>query len=578
MSGTELAPGVKLARSVQAEACTGGRVAIPVHFAALADATPLSAPVQALSFDFQSAESLLCKGTNATGINIGPWAYRHRQLSVTVTATGALDGFMVWWDLQLIDGITYSSAPGAQNWQDHWVQMLHVVPGRRLSVKAGDHLRVQAGHSELKLDVVLMEHVPADEEVPVEAQQDAPGAKRACPRTASNTGYKLEDEWLDEPCGCGWHLVCSPERLCALNNQARNDSLAAAVANLLHHHLLVPAAQAIALDVSDGSKAAINALVHGCGAMVSLEPRDMIRLLVEQAVRRADAEDRVHLVASILEWPFYCAALKAAESDGQPQSDGGDQQLIPAQAHCLLAEPYHAQMQSSPLLQALSLLGQKRCAVSSGALPPSAPCIPARAVVRAALYSLPDLAKCHGPVHMVQGLDHSAYDRRVANWSGHCYPYSLWMYRRRALSAPVTVATLQYGACQEDQEQVESGALVLLQATTPGNCDAVVLWVEYVAFNSDHHGSNNTFWDDEQMFRQHKRAQAGSTSAAMAGEQGSSDNNYDCSGWFTGQAKQLIRFLDAPFQVTCGDGSASVSVAVDMDVDMGTGTVRVLVG
>jgi hypothetical protein len=81
--------------------------------------------------------------------------------------------------------------------------------------------------------------------------------------------------------------------------------------------------------------------------------------------------------------------------------------------------------------QALSVLGQKRCAISVRALSPSAACLPVRAEVRAALYSLPDLAKCHGPVQPVLGFDHAPYNARVAQWAEHAFPYGLWNYRRR---------------------------------------------------------------------------------------------------------------------------------------------------
>jgi hypothetical protein len=50
-------------------------------------------------------------------------------------------------------------------------------------------------------------------------------------------------------------------------------------------------------------------------------------------------------VASIADWPFYTATAEDTDNSEQQRL------LVPAQAHCLLAEPYHSQMQSSPLLQ-----------------------------------------------------------------------------------------------------------------------------------------------------------------------------------------------------------------------------------
>jgi hypothetical protein len=53
----------------------------------------------------------------------------------------------------------------------------------------------------------------------------------------------------------------------------------------LQHQVPAPASQTIALDVSDGSLAAVAALVAGCGAIVSLEPREVIHMLVGQTLR-----------------------------------------------------------------------------------------------------------------------------------------------------------------------------------------------------------------------------------------------------------------------------------------------------
>ena len=33
--------------------------------------------------------------------------------------------------------------------------------------------------------------------------------------------YKMEREWDPEPCGCGWHVLCNPERISMMTDKRR---------------------------------------------------------------------------------------------------------------------------------------------------------------------------------------------------------------------------------------------------------------------------------------------------------------------------------------------------------------------
>ena len=37
----------------------------------------------------------------------------------------------------------------------------------------------------------------------------------------SAEGYRMEREWDPEPCGCGWHVLCNPERIGMLRDEER---------------------------------------------------------------------------------------------------------------------------------------------------------------------------------------------------------------------------------------------------------------------------------------------------------------------------------------------------------------------
>ncbi|CAN0397073.1 unnamed protein product, partial [Discosporangium mesarthrocarpum] len=75
---------------------------------------------------------------------------RSRTVTVTIKEDGVLDAVMMTWDLALGHGQTYSTRPGAENWQDHWVPSFYpLVGGTR--VNQGDRVHLKACHSELNM-------------------------------------------------------------------------------------------------------------------------------------------------------------------------------------------------------------------------------------------------------------------------------------------------------------------------------------------------------------------------------------------------------------------------------------------
>jgi hypothetical protein len=90
----------------------------------------------------------------------------------------------VWWELTLYGDIVYSTARGAENWQDHWLETLFPLPTRK--VAAGDALRLESVHSDTALWFNVLEDRGHE-------------SKRFCLE---------EDVDADAPmCSCGWHTV-----------------------------------------------------------------------------------------------------------------------------------------------------------------------------------------------------------------------------------------------------------------------------------------------------------------------------------------------------------------------------------
>lgn len=62
---------------------------------------------------------------------------------------------------------------------------------------------------------------------PGSAEECSVGLAPSCGRglragaVADADGYRMEREWDPEPCGCGWHVLCNPERIGMLTDKAR---------------------------------------------------------------------------------------------------------------------------------------------------------------------------------------------------------------------------------------------------------------------------------------------------------------------------------------------------------------------
>eukprot|EP01040_Poterioochromonas_malhamensis_P023059 gene23059-28172_t len=71
-----------------------------------------------------------------------------------------------------------------------------------------------------------------------------------------------------------------------------------------------------------------------------------------------------------------------------------------------------------------------------------------------AAVELEDLHVSHGLVHNVCGFDHSPLDRVQAEWHEFIYPYYLANYRKRLLTRPVKLATLDYYTLSEQFDSI----------------------------------------------------------------------------------------------------------------------------
>ncbi|POM58484.1 Arginine N-methyltransferase [Phytophthora palmivora] len=128
----------KLARSDTAWQCEGGKPALPVHFRALEkDSKLLTKPTKVLSFNF-------------TKLTTG--AAEYHETVVDVIEAGKVQAVLMWWEVSFDEdnSVVYSTKPGAQNWQDHWVQVVFPLVGN-IQARPSEKLILRAHHDDIRI-------------------------------------------------------------------------------------------------------------------------------------------------------------------------------------------------------------------------------------------------------------------------------------------------------------------------------------------------------------------------------------------------------------------------------------------
>ncbi|KAF1791942.1 S-adenosyl-L-methionine-dependent methyltransferase [Phytophthora cactorum] len=325
----ESTTGPKLARSDTAWQCEGAKPALPVHFRALEkDSTLLTKPTKVLSLDFTRPT------TGAAG---------YQETIVDVVEAGKVQAVLMWWEVSFDtdDSVVYSTEPGAQNWQDHWVQVVFPLVGG-IQTQLNDKLVLRAHHDDIRIwfDV-----------------ESAPGkdsAKKA----------KLTVVSEKPPCTCGMHLICNAERISMLTDTARrqayNAAVSSAVAELSKTEPLRPIA---CLDISDGSLGALLAASHQqVSSVTSIESKEVSARIFDQILTYNDANAEV---------------LNSGVKGLLPEHLKDE----PSRVDLLVGEPFYYSMQNLPLWQAFNFW-LRRSAVDK-LLHPKARVLPARARVLA---------------------------------------------------------------------------------------------------------------------------------------------------------------------------------------------------
>jgi len=102
-----------------------------------------SDPIELFEFDVTSKE------------NIPSPEGRERTVHVTANESDVIvHGVLVWWELELYDGIVYSTAPGKEPWQDHWHPCVHPFHEPH-KVSKDQSVTLQVSHNDSRIFIVL---------------------------------------------------------------------------------------------------------------------------------------------------------------------------------------------------------------------------------------------------------------------------------------------------------------------------------------------------------------------------------------------------------------------------------------
>ena len=86
----------------------------------------------------------------------------------------------------------------------------------------------------------------------------------------------------------------------------------------------------------------------------------------------------------------------------------------------------------------------------------------------------------HGAIGQVSGLDHYPLDQLQSNWERFEFPYCLPHFRRRRLSQPMKVFTLDYAQrFTAESESAQQPLLSRIGVSTAGRCDCIALYIDY---------------------------------------------------------------------------------------------------
>lgn len=433
-----------LSREDESQDCPGTTTE-PVRLQSLEDLVFLSEPFVAFDFDFSSQDSL------------PPLEGRHRIHKVDIIESGSKPDVLYWWDAVLCEGsngeedVIYSTEPGSQTWQDHWLHAAHPLASTE-SVKAGDTVSLEVSHNELEVWFKL-----------------APETQR---NKRPRTGESLTD--IKPQCTCGLHSLYDTKRIECMSGVDKLCRFTSAIQR--HLNKFTHPSSLLSLDVSDGSylslitsmvaKASANTATMQC---VSLEEKSQSQLLWGQfAQHHAEKHDGVDILMA-----------RASQVDMR----GVD---------ILLFDGFVKGLDQLSLLSALHFFHLNQALSARGSLSETSRIVPQAARIMCCALMCPQVLASYGKVGDVCGFNHSALDTVLDNIFGvpltsECRkvsPLYLAMSEYMSTEVPNTrlaIATFDYKhlVMKDGDDKNVTISRFVSTIRVDHTADLVVFWVEY---------------------------------------------------------------------------------------------------
>jgi hypothetical protein len=398
----------------------------------------LSDPVEALSLSFARPEDVP-----------GPEG-QEQTVALQVTNAGTAHGALVWWEVHLWKDASYSTQPGAEPFQDHWQQCLHLLDTAcELSPRQTVNLRVS--HDDRSISVHLM---PSSLALP-----DTPCQKQKRPR--------LEEE---KPSGQMETLLVSPERAMQLNESRYASVWYHAIESALQQR----GSDALVLDVSDFALCTCLAATAGAKRVISLESSCTGQHLAHMAAR---AIERIQQQRKSRDCRYEI--LQCHVEDLTLDLLGG------SPVDVVVSEPYYEMLEGWHLQEALNYYYTLRFLRTRELLSPNAIVLPLLCRVMGCIIESEQLRSAYvacgnrldgSSSSLVRGFDHS-FVNQMCSFHEFDLSLPLWQYESTRLTDDVELGTLLF-------RSPTSPAVLRNISRAPfrkaGTCDALVVWLEYV--------------------------------------------------------------------------------------------------
>lgn len=410
----------------------GGDVIVPIHAEYLFTSDPparvLTEPVEAMDISF-SKEAIP-----------GPEG-QSRTTSIEPIASGVAHGVLFWWELDLYDGLTYSTQQGKDSWQDHWQQCLFVF-ANALQLEQGREINLVCGHTDDRLSFTL-------EPCTSETERNV---KR--PRVQN-------DDVVSSP------RLISPERALQLNDHHRISVMRQAIKFALQEK----GNDAHFLDVSDFSLCAILAALEGATLVSSLESSSgevpMTAARVSQANGLPLTTNGKTAQYQILQ--CHVGNLTLEVLDNKP-------------AAIVTAEPYYEVLEGWPLQEALNYFYLVRSLRKRGLVEKNAISIPSYAFIMVCGIECETLAQAYqgcgddSKDATICGFTHADVKRFGDRYHQNGISIRACEYNYTQLTESKAVSRL----CFDESSAISgNGVDAHLTFRRAGTCHGLLLWIDY---------------------------------------------------------------------------------------------------